>query len=69
MKEKNRNNREVEAHGLGPNPRSQLSGIKSVKWILSTHCIQKMKSYHILKVLKQQNPNSLQQKFRMESNH
>ena len=41
---------EVEAHGLGPNSRAQLSGTRSMKIHLNTHCI-KMKYYYIPKVL------------------
>ena len=40
LKGKNDNSGEAKALGLGPNPRAQLSGTKSVKWSLSTHCIK-----------------------------
>ena len=39
-----------QAHGLGPNPRAQLSGTSLMKSHLNTHYI-KMKSYYISKVL------------------
>ena len=59
QKGKNENNREAKAHGLGPNPRAQLSRIKLIKWSSSTHGIKKEILLH-LEGLKQQNPNRME---------
>ena len=46
QKGKNDNSKEAEAHGLGPNPRAQLSGTKSVKWSLSAHFRKRIALLH-----------------------
>ena len=51
QKGKNENSREFEAHGLGPNQRASLPETRSVKQHLTTHCITKIQSYYIPKVL------------------
>ena len=60
--------REVEAHGLGPNPQAQLSGTRSTKIHLNTHCIKKTILLHP-KGPKQQKPNRMENEWhRMEWN-
>ena len=56
---KNENSIEDEAHGLGPNPRAQLFGTKSVKSHLNTLCIKNIILLH-LEGFKQQNPNRME---------